>query len=261
MRYLIRRISPLPSLLYGGIMGLLLSVVPAVVLGLLVVGAAARLLAWLGNLVFDIPLPLGAGVTVDLIELAKLDAFRDSVGRLAAGGGAIVATIALTTILLCGLGGAIAGLLGALLFNLIARLAGGIEVSAEVIARETDLPPADEAPLAALTSTSTDPAPAEDPAVSHFGVWLVSAADPRERWPVRQGTTRIGSDTGNDIVLQGLQPFHAEIHYEDLRYLVFPTGGLVQVNGDEVVTRHSLRNRAHVKLGDLEFVFQLPIAG
>lgn len=261
MRYLIRRISPLPAVLYGGIMGLLLSIIPGVVLGILVVGAAARLLGWLGNLVFDIPLPLGAGMTVDLIELTKLDAFRESVGRLAAGGGAIVATIALSAILFCGLAGALGGLLGALLFNLIARIAGGIEVSAEAIARETELPPVEDAPLAALTSITPDAGQAEEPPASHFGVWLISAADPRERWPVRQGTTRIGSDAGNDIVLQGLQPFHAELHYEDLRYLVFPTGGPVQVNGDEVVTRHSLRNRAHLKLGEQEFVFQLPITG
>lgn len=263
MRYLIRHIGLLPAFLFGGLLGLIMSILPAVLLGYAFVAAAVRVVEWLGRLAFEVPLPLNQSFAVDLVELAKLDGIRQGAAGVAAGGWTMVATFAITFVLFCGLGGAIAGLVGALLFNFIARLTGGLEVSAEAVTpsigvAEESLPPAESAPLlpSSILPSSESPKVVSPDAI-HTG-WLERAGDSKHRWPLSAGVTRIGSAAGNDVIIKGLMPHHAEIHYEDLRYYAIPVEGPVQVNGVDVTARHSLRSNIRLGLGETELIFHLP---
>jgi hypothetical protein len=263
MRYLIRHVGLLPAFLFGGLLGLIMSILPAILLGYAFVAAAVRVVEWLGRLAFEVPLPLNQSFAVDLVELAQLDGVRQAVSGIAAGGWTMVATFAITFVLFCGLGGALAGLIGALLFNLIARLTGGIEVSAEAVVTpigvaEVSLPPAESAPLLPSSVLASTEPPKTASLVTTHSAWLERADDPKQRWALSTGVTRIGSAEDNDVVIKGLMPHHAEIHYESLRYFAIPVEGPVRVNGASVTARHSLRNNIRLGLGEIELIFHPP---
>jgi pSer/pThr/pTyr-binding forkhead associated (FHA) protein len=173
------------------------------------------------------------------------------------GGSAAVATIAVTMVLFCAVSGALGGLVGALFFNLIARLTGGIEVSAEAVAPATELPPAASSPL--LPAAVLPPAPAAEtiPFEASGSAWLEVSGSPLRRWALRPGVVSLGSAPGNDIVINDLQSRHAELRYEDLRYYAIPIEGSVQVNDVDVTARHSLRDNARLRLGPVELIFHL----
>ena len=133
MRYAIRRVSPLSALLYGLLLGLFGSLLPGLLLGWLARVVVGRLLVWLASLDFILPIPLTDGVAVDLVALLQLGNTQAQLSALAARGTSLVLLVMLATaaagMLLTGL----TALLGALVYNLLARGFGGVEVTLDAL--------------------------------------------------------------------------------------------------------------------------------
>ena len=267
MRYAVRRVSPLSALLYGLLLGLAGWLGPGVLFGLLARAAVARLLAWLAALNFVLPLPLTDGIAIDLVPLLQLSDAQTRLAALSARETGLILVVALATaaagMLLTGL----STMLGALVYNLLARGFGGVEVTldpldaAAVPARPAPRPAgATTAPGASATPAA--PAPAVPPPLARPNrptprAWLVPTKG-GDWLPLGDDVTRIGSAPDNDIVLAGLSPQHAEIRCESGRYLLYDLGSRrTWVNDAQVAAVHMLKDGFRVQLGQAEFTAQI----
>ena len=274
MRTAIRRVSPLSALLYGLLLGLAGWLLPGVALGFLARAAVAQLLVWLASLRFVLPIPLTEGVAIDLVPVLQLTGTQARLNALAGRGAGLVLVVALATaaagMLLTGL----AGLLGALIYNLLARGFGGVEVTLDAldapapaaaparVARPPTPTPTAPRPPAAPPAAAAPAAPVVLPPIARPSrptarAWLVPK-DGGEWLPLADEVTRIGSASGNDIILSGLAPEHAEIRRESGRYLLYDLGSRrTWVNDVQVAAVHLLKDGFRVQLGQAEYVMQI----
>lgn len=266
MRVAIRRISPFGALLYGLLLGLALFLIPGAALGWLTREAVVGLGNWLGGLQFTIPLPIGEGIAIDLPAALSLGDTQARLAALAAQDTALVLAVALGTIAAGMLLTGLTALLAALLYNLFAGVFGGVQVTldgleaparrpaVEPAARPSPRPAAPPTPPAARPQTAGAP-------VAATAAWLASSTG-RERHPLSNGVTRIGSAPDNDIVLPGLAPQHAEIRRESGRYLLYDLGSRrTWVNDTQVAAVHMLKDGFRVQLGQAEFIVHIPAGG
>lgn len=266
MRYSLRRVSPFSALFYGLLLGFIVWVIPGFLLGLLAGEIVAGLSAWLDALRFELALPLGQSLPVDLITLFQLGERQAQLSGLAARESSLVLAVALATaaggMLLSGL----LALFSALVYNLFARFLGGVQVTLDPL--DTPLPAKTVAPAAVITKQVNSPAeqktmPAPAPSApttttSAASAWLVSATDGTKRWRLADSVTRIGSAADNDIVVAGLGSQHAEIRCEDGRYIIYDLGTRqTWVNTNQVATAHLLKNGFRLQLGSAVFVVQI----
>lgn len=170
MRYALRRVSPLSALLYGLLLGLFGSLLPGLLLGWLARVVVDRLLVWLASLNFILPIPLTDGVAVDLVSLLQLTDAQTRLSALAARDTSLVLVIMLATaaagMLLTGL----TALFGALVYNLLARAFGGMEVTLDALDAPAAPRPARPAassrpasPATAIIPEAAAPRPGQDP--------------------------------------------------------------------------------------------------
>ena len=263
MRYAIRRVSPLSALLYGLLLGLVAWLLPGALLGWLARAAVGQLQTWLAALNFVLPIPLTEGVRIDLVPLLQLSDTQAQLGALAGRGASLVVVIALATAAAGMLLTGVTAMLSAIVYNLLARGFGGVEVTLDALdaqpAPRLARPPAPPK-TAAPTAIPAVPPPAANPprparAVPH--AWLVPVGG-GERLALSDGVTRIGSTTDNDIVLPGLSPQHAEIRRESGRYLIYDLGSRrTWVNDAQVAAVHMLKDGFRLQLGQAEFLVQI----
>lgn len=268
MRYAVRRVSPLSALLYGLLLGLAGWLAPGVLLGLLARAAVERLLAWLAALNFVLPLPLTDGIAIDLVPLLQLSDAQTRLAALSARETGLILVVALATaaagMLLTGL----SAMLGALVYNLLARGFGGVEVTldrldaAAVPVRPAAAPRPAAATTAPRAAAAAVAAPAVPPPLARPGrptprAWLVPTKG-GDWLPLGDDVTHIGSAPDNDIVLAGLSPQHAEIRCESGRYLLYDLGSRrTWVNDAQVAAVHMLKDGFRVQLGQAEFMVQI----
>lgn len=243
--YAIRSINPLSALKYGFVLGCVLMVLPGLLSGIL-----------LHQFVEVVVLALsGSFFAPDLGPLTTL--FQMGWGLtwwvtfLSVVGGGIVS--------------AISSLVGALVYNLVAAISGGLEVTADLLNQPSLLPavfaptspPAVPAPRPTLAVPApASPAPA--PPASGIGTgWLTLRDQPAQRWSVRCPVTTIGVAPDCDIVFPDLAPRHAEIRCENDRHILYDlSGGQSWVNGRQITTANLLKDGFIVRLAALEFVFR-----
>lgn len=199
MRYAVRRVSPLSALLYGLLLGLAGWLVPGVLLGLLARAAVERLLLWLASLNFVLPLPLTDGIAIDLVSVLQLSDAQTRLTALNARETGLVVFVALATtaagMLLTGL----LAMLGALLYNLLARGFGGVEVTLDpldavlvpgAVQPRADSPPGDQGrragSRAGRAAAVSPPQPADAPCLARAHEWRRLAATGRRRDAHRQ---------------------------------------------------------------------------
>lgn len=283
MRYALRRVSPLSALLYGLLLGLFGSLLPGLLLGWLARVVVGRLLVWLASLNFILPIPLTDGVAVDLVSLLQLTDAQTRLSALAARDTSLVLVIMLATaaagMLLTGL----TALFGALVYNLLARAFGGMEVTLDALDAPAAPRPARPAassrpasPATAIIPEAAAPRPAAPPTAAAV-VPPPTTNPPRPTRPMPQAwlapvaggewlalgndVTRIGSAPTNDIVLPGLSAEHAEIRRESGRYLIYDLGSRrTWVNDDQVAAVHMLKDGFRLQLGQAEFLVQIVAA-
>jgi hypothetical protein len=87
--------------------------------------------------------------------------------------------------------------------------------------------------------------------------WLSLLADPTRRWPVCQGFTRVGSDPVSEVQLPSGMACHAEIRYEQGRYILYDlSGGQTWVQNRPVAGRHLLKDGFRLRFGNVEMIFK-----
>jgi len=265
MRYGVRRVSPLSALLYGLSLGLVGWLLPGLLIGWLARVAVVQFRQWLAALNFVIPVPLTEGIPINLVPLLGLSPAQAQLASLAGRETTLVLAVMLLTaaagMLLTGL----TTFVGALLYNLLARIFGGLQITLDALDEPATGVPVAQAPRAAARPPATSPAsvvppPAANPARAGRPTphaWLVPVT-PGERWALNDDVTRIGSAPDNDIVLPGLSPQHAEIRRESGRYLIYDLGSRrTWVNDVQVAAVHMLKDGFRLQLGQAEFLVQI----
>lgn len=271
-RYNIRRISIWPAFKFGAVIGAVLAILPGILSGLLlrsVVGSLSNLSGSMGSLT-----PGSGGVTGFSQWLMRID----QLGTLT------ILWVTLGSVVGSGLAFGISTALGALIYNLVASISGGLVISAELLTKPAgDAQPAPavvepkeampvaqgalqvpqhQPPAASSTPAALPMQPPlvrpiqEAPVVQPSGPWLSLTANPAQRWPLRPDRTRLGGATDNDIVLPGLGAYHAEIRYEDGLYVLYNmAAGQTWVNGRPVAGRNMLKEGFQIRLGGQDLVF------
>lgn len=86
--------------------------------------------------------------------------------------------------------------------------------------------------------------------------WLSLTTAPHRRWRVSQGLTRVGSNPSSEITLPGELDRHAEIRYEQGRYVLYDlSNGRTWVQDRPVTARHLLKSGFQVRFGNTEMIF------
>lgn len=275
MRYVIRRISPLSSLIYGLLLGLFAWIIPGILLGWGIRSAVLNLRDWLNGLQITLPLPIGEGIVLDLSTILPVSNAQARLDSLAAQDATLVVAVSLGTIAAGMLLTGLAALLGSIIYNAIAGLFGGAEITLDALdesARPVTVKPLgtpSSPPRPAVPSPASNaPAPIVPPrrrpepekvVPATAAAWLV-AGESGKRWPLSDGVTRIGSDPNNDVVLAGLAPQHAEIRRESGRYLIYDLGSRrTWVNDTQVAAVHMLKDGFRLKLGQADFQIRMPV--
>jgi hypothetical protein len=129
MFYRVQRISLGSALRLGLLLGWLMALLPALGLSWLAVQLVAGASALLGQMTpYELSL-LGQSVaSLDPLRFLGLAETAAQVGALAELGGMLFVLLALALTLLGGLGVALTAVLGALLYNLIAAMGGGLKL-------------------------------------------------------------------------------------------------------------------------------------
>ena len=254
MRYVIRRVSPMGAMLYGLLIGFALWLIPGLAFGLFVGSAIAGLRDWLRDLQLLVMLPIGDGIPLDFTPLMPIAGIQERLTALSGQETLLVMAVVLGTAAAGMLLSGLAALFGAILFNLLTPLFGGIGVTLDAI--ETKVAPRPTAASTAPIAGRAQPV-ASPNRLAAATAWLVSLAGPDERLPINGEITRIGSAPDNDIVLAGLSPNHAEIRRESGRYLIYDLGSRrTWVNDVQVAAVHMLKDGFRLQLGSSGFVFQ-----
>lgn len=261
MRYTIRSISPWSMFKFGVVIGGVLSLFSGLTIGIALRSAVHTLRMWLESwLSLDIPV-VGSYSLLDAVNLhdflARLQQFDDRSWLMTL----------LLVLLIVFFGGLIIGLLsalGAVVYNLVTSVTGGMIVQADALDEllpaalvPTPVPmPAPQSsggayPPVVVPTPQARPAPTAEPAG-----WLVAQAT-QHRWPIGQGETRIGSGLSNQIVLDDLAVSHAAVRWENGRFILYDySGGQTWVNGRALVGPNMLKPGFQIRLGNQEFLFQ-----
>lgn len=261
IQYTIRRIHLFPAFRFGCLVGGLVLILPGLLLGLLARGVVGLLRQWLeGWQSWSANLPLGSLPEINFLDLLNLAELLRNLRILDDNGWLLVLTVILATAILGGLLVSLLTLFGAAGYNLLAGLGGGLVVSADALGQMPGVSPAASPPSPVPPKKKTLALPriwAGPPAQAAAVARLVSPQSPQLSYPLKAGLTTIGSAPGNDIILPGLQPYHAEIRLENNRYILYDrSGGQVTVQQRPVQGANMLKPGFEVRLGTHEFVFQ-----
>lgn len=249
--YAIRSINPLSALKYGFVLGCVLMVLPGLLSGVL-----------LRQIVETMVLALSGGFFApDLGPLTTLYQM----------GWGLTWWVTFLSVVGGGIVSAISSLIGALVYNLVAAVSGGLEVTADLLSQPAATAPAASAAAFAPALPPVAPAPRPLPAPAmptpaspasvsvasgNSNSWLALRDQPSQRWGVRCPVTAIGADPGCDIVFPSLAARHAEIRCENGRHILYDlSGGQSWVNGRQITTANLLKDGFAVRLATLEFVF------
>jgi len=233
--YAIRTINPLSALKYGFVLGCVLMVLPGLLSGIL-----------LRQLIEALVLAISGGFFApDLGPLTTLYQM----------GWGLTWWVTFLSVVGGGIVSAISSVVGALVYNLVAAISGGLEVTADLLNQPaTSAVPAAYAPVASPVAPAS-PAPAPVASAGSNG-WLTLRDQPAQRWVLRCPVTTIGADPGCDIVFSGLAPRHAEIRCENDRHIFYDlSGGRSWVNGRQITTANLLKDGFAVRLATRELVF------
>lgn len=251
--YAIRSINLLSALKYGFVLGCVLMVLPGLLGGIL-----------LRQLIETLVLAISGGFFApDLGPLTTLYQM----------GWGLTWWVTFISIVGGGIVSAISSVVGALVYNLVAAISGGLEVTTDLLNQPaTSAAPAAYKPVVPPVAPASQPAlapslpapslpapasPAPVPVASGDGNgWLTLRDQPAQRWVLRCPVTTIGADLGCDIVFSGLMPRHAEIRCENDRHIFYDlSGGQSWVNGRQITTANLLKNGFAVRLATRELVF------
>lgn len=251
-RYAVRRIALLPAFKFGSSVGGVIMLLPGFLLGLLTRALVGILRSWLEAWQALSVGPLAA----DPLDLLRLSGFLQRLQTLDERGWLLVLGLTLATAAIGALLAGLLTLLGAVTYNFLATLTGGLAVEVQPVGG----PAGRMLPAEGQGATPSRPPvalhPQMPPPQPETGAWLTLSGSPQQRWPLKQGVTALGSGPDNDITLADLALRHAEIRFEDDRYILYDlSNGQTWVNDRQVTGRNLLKEGFKIRLGNHELIF------
>jgi hypothetical protein len=252
----IRRVHYFSALKFSLLLGVIVAALPAFLFSFTFARTVGWLRDWLeswGILELGFPLP-----TINLLALLNLTDLLATLQRLDDLGWLLILGMTASLIVMATIWVAVIALLATLLYNVVAAFTGGLAVTADSPAFEAAAPQKSGAAAAPVVAAPVGAAAPAAPLKREPLAWLVSAGNRQNRWPLGAGRTSLGSAAENDEIIRGLAPRHAEIHAEAGRFALYDrSGGQCSVNGRPVPQGAWLNAGDRLRLGTLEFVFEL----
>jgi hypothetical protein len=256
VKYTVRRVRIRTLFKFGCILGVLNTLGPAVAavaIGHTVAGILRRWLESWGTTKLELVV---TSLELNFLDLLHLSRILDTVRSLDALAWPLLLLGALAAALGVGFLVALTFVLAGLVYNGVAALSGGVEVT---------LAPVAEVPLAAGPATATAPPvkmptrplPKPTAATSVPPTWVILATDQSQRWPIASPNTRLGSAPDNDIVLPDLLPRHAELRYEGGRFVLYNLGdGVTKVNGRQITGPNMVKDGFRIRFAATQYLFR-----
>lgn len=251
------RIGLFSTFRFGVVVGLILNFLPTMIFTFLVLWVTSLVVRWLAGLRTVLPLPGGLSLPVSLIELLDLQGLLNVLEVIAGLAAWQIAVISIFLWLFSALVSGLLALIGVSVFNIIAQVAGGVEVAVDEGSFEAVQPAysgAGQVPMA-----PSEPAASQRRLVAQQGPYLEIYAPQRRILPLRPPGAVIGSDASANIVLSGLAPRHAQVIFERGRVLLVDLGGgnlWVRERPAEQV--NLLDDGAQVQIGPWQMIFRFP---
>lgn len=242
MQYVIEQVNSWSAAKFGLVIGAAIGVLPGLAVGTSLARVVTILRTWLdGWLVIDLAL-FGS---FSLIEALALEEFLRLLQQL----DDQAAILVIGTIVLVVLGSSL--LTGATFFlatavyNVTAALTGGLTIKARPLQV-----------VGAGVSAGTSPLVPVTPVAPAADYWLLHSST-NQRWPVTYGQTSIGSSSANQIIVPDLVATHADIKWQDGRFILYDySEGQTWVNGRQITGRNMIKPGFEIQLANQAFIFQ-----
>jgi hypothetical protein len=262
-RYAIRRIALFPAFKFGSSVGGVIMLLPGFLLGLLTRAVVGILRSWL-----EAWQALSVGpLEADPLNLLKLSDFLLKLQAWDDRGWLLILILTLATAAIGALLAGLLTLLGAVVYNFLATLTGGLAVEVQPVGGATGgrLPAEGRGAAPEQRGRGAEGRRSggageqgrllQRPSAQD-GAWLTLSGNPQQRWPLKSGVTRLGSAPDNDVTLADLALRHAEIRFEGDRYILYDlSNGQTWVNDRHVAGRNLLKEGFKIRLGSHELIF------
>jgi hypothetical protein len=247
--YTLHRINLFSLLKYGFGTGLIVSF-PLVSLSII---SAWRIIIafvdWLETLEFVIPVPflVISEITVNVMNLIRGWQFIDALVTIAALGWIRIILLIIVMTLVSGVLVALAVVFSGAIFNLLALFTGGLRLSlSEEAVQDRGVSQKPESLIS----------PQNQRQVTGPRLEIVSPI--RQVIPVSSLETLIGSGPECALRLDGLQPSHAQLSYENGRYILRDfSQGDIKVQGHPVDGVNMVRDGFNIQIGQYSMIFRL----
>jgi hypothetical protein len=246
------RIGLISTFRFGLVLGLILNFLPTLIFTFVVLWGTSLLVRWLATLRSALPLPGGFSLPVSVIELLGLQELLRVLEVIASLAAWQIAALSVFFWLASALISGLLALVVVAVFNIIAQMAGGVELSVD----ETDLQPG--TPERALAQPVQRAMP-ERGLSAQQGPYFEVLSPQQRILPVRPLGAVIGSDSSAGIILGGLAPRHAQVVFERGRILLVDLGGgnlWVRERPAEQVSL--LEDGTMVQIGPWQMIFRFP---
>lgn len=247
--YTLHRIKLRSLFKFGIFSGLIAFFLPISILVLLTRVFVVDLANWMGNLTYTIPIPLPgvSGISVDSIELLHLQNFFTNLEKWSVLSWLYVLLLILGLTAAVGLWTGVTAIITGLAFNSLATLSGGLQLTLS-----ENMPQVKSDHV--LSAAADVPTPRRQQAVPHLEI----TSPIRRVVPITHQVTLIGSGPDCDLLLHGLQVRHAQLSYEDGRYILRDfSRGDSQVQGHVVNGINLIRDRFVIQLGQYSMTFRV----
>jgi hypothetical protein len=248
--YTLHRLDLFSLFKFGFFSGLIASLPPICILTLLAWSIVVSMAKWLGNLTYTIPIPFPgiSGISVDGVELLHARDLLTILEVWAAlswlRGMLLVVGLTFAAGLWMGLTAVISGLA----FNLLAALSGGLQMT--LSERVLQVLPGLPVPEGAAVPGIPVPQPQQT------GPRLEINSPIQRIVPITREVTLIGSGPECDLSLDDLQTRHAQLSYENGRYILRDfSQGKSQVQGHIVQGMNMVRDGFVLQLGQYTMTF------
>lgn len=262
-RYAIRRIALFPAFKFGSSVGGVIMLLPGFLFGLLTRAVVGILRSWL-----EAWQALSVGpLEADPLNLLKLSGFLHSLQTWDDRGWLLILILTLATVAIGALLAGLLTLMGAVVYNFLATLTGGLAVEVQPVGVPAGgmLPAGRRGAAPGQRSRGAEERGSGGvgeqgrllgrPSAQE-GVWLALSGNLQQRWPLKPGVTRLGSAPNNDITLADLALRHAEIRFEEDRYVLYDlSNGQTWVNDRHIAGRNMLKEGFKIRLGNHELIF------
>ena len=255
--YTLQSVNPVSLLKFGFFFGLIGSLLPVSISVLIAWSVITDLLGWMDRLTYQISIPIPIleipDIEISIVNLLHLEGFYETLSGLIEFGWIQVIILITVLVFASAFLFALFGLVAGFIFNILSALTGGLQVN--LLENRVSK----KAPLPASAAASSPPASTQNPAApgssqsqqrKSGGPRLEIHQPISQIVPLSKTTNLRGSDANCQVHLDGLQPQHAQIAYQDGQYTVSDLSqGQTWVRGNPLLEKLTLEDGEVLQMG------------